>query len=399
MSIKKIDKLRLHNFVKLIGFNNVKEVFILNGILKLRENLNNEKTYFNIDCKNCIVCPGFVDLQVNGLNECNFWDFPSFNEIDDLRLKLAHRGIVAFCPTIITGPQNRVIKSINHINSYITKSSKNIGAKILGIHLEGIFITKYGVHDSRHANHELTIKNLKPYLRENLVLFTLAPELDKTGEAIKYLQKNNVLVSIGHSNASYKEGELAIEKYGIRTVTHMFNSLRGIDAFSHRDPKLLNFDLLKSKLDNKKNISLDKDGIMLALLRNKEVLCMVISDGLHVHKNVVKLLKEYKSNNHFALASDVVSKNFYDFAKSKGNLGGSQTLLDKGVSNLITWRISSVEEALYSASSAVSRQLKVARELGLGQIAKGNEAMLVLWDTKKNATKGTIIGENVFLNY
>ncbi|MBI3589851.1 MAG: hypothetical protein HY094_00535 [Candidatus Melainabacteria bacterium] len=399
---KKFKNLRLTNFVKAIGLTNVNEVFISNGIVIPKPEVSQEADIPSLDCKDCIIAPGFIDPQVNGLEKCNFWDLHenSFTEIDNLRLKLASCGVVAFCPTIITAPTEKVIKSIEYINSYIKQTNLSIGARILGIHIEGIFITKYGVHESKYVQKELTVTNIKPFIKENVILFTLAPELDRSGEAIKLLQKNNILVSIGHSNATYKESCNAINSFGLKTVTHMFNSLRGVEGFLHRSSNgESNSDVLRSKLQDDKKINPDNDGIMLALIKDKNVLCMVIADGIHVSKDVVKFLRQNKDSSHFALASDIVSSDFYNLAKSKGMLGGGETTLDRCISNLINWNVSEIEDCLLSASKPIARQLKAACELGLGEILTHKEANLVLWDIKKNAVKGTIIGENAFLNY
>ncbi len=276
---------------------------------------------------------------------------------------------------------------------------KNAGSVILGIHIEGVFITKYGVHDKQYVREDLTIQSVKPFLKENVILFTLAPELDKSGETINFLQENKILVSIGHSNASYREGVRAIEQHGLRTVTHMFNSLRGIEGFSHRENGVNNIQVIKLKIEDEKNIDPDTDGIMLAVLKDPKVLCMLIADGVHVDKEVVKLLKQYKSNKCFSLASDSISEEFYEKSKSKGTLGGSQISLDRCVSNLIKWKVASVEESLIFASLPIANQLSPASSLGLGKVSLGQKANIVIWDTKKNAVKGTIIGQDIFFNY
>src|SRR3990167_9026160 len=234
MEIKtRLSKLKLINFIKAIDLEKINEIYISNGIITSKEQAAKDD-FMVVDCKDCIIAPGFIDPQLNGLEDCDFWQLPDFKKIDDLRLKLALSGVTAFCPTIITSEKEKIIQSITHINSYIKQCKDYTGAKILGIHLEGIFITKYGVHKSNCAQKELTLKNMEPFIKENVVIFTLAPELDKTGEAVEFLQKNNILVSIGHSNATYKEGNNRIKKFGLSCVTHMFNSLRGIEGFSHR---------------------------------------------------------------------------------------------------------------------------------------------------------------------
>lgn len=395
---KRFNKLRLIKFKKILGLDLKDELLILDGKVS-SQGFNDTAGSFTINCNDCIISPGFIDPQVNGLGKCSFWDFPppSFKEIDELRHKLAFHGVVAFCPTLITASKEKIVSLIDYINSYIDQSSDSSGAKILGIHIEGVFISRFGVHDPSSAQKEITINKLKPFVKENVILFTLAPELDQSGAGIKFLQENGILVSIGHSNATYKEGKTAVKEHNLKTVTHMFNSLKGIEGFSHRDKSNLN--ILMSRLNNESSIDQDKDGIMLYLLKDKEVLCMVIADEVHVNKEVVKLLKDYKGNEHFSLASDMISTTFYNEAVSQGKLGGGQTFLDKCILNLINWKVATTDESLLAASRPIANKLKKAKDMGLGQISFDKEANIVIWDEKKNAVKGTIIGENVFLNY
>ncbi|MBI2995347.1 MAG: amidohydrolase family protein [Candidatus Melainabacteria bacterium] len=397
-TIKKINKLRLTNFTRVIGLDIDNELFVIDGKVRLKQKDFNSD-FITIDLQDCIISPGFIDVQVNGFKDCSFWKFPDFSSIDALRQDLAFHGVVAFCPTIITRTESQIIELINHINSHIKKSSDKPGAKILGIHIEGIFISKFGVHESKYSKQDLTIKNIEPFIKENVVMFTLAPELDKTGEAIKFLQRNNILVSIGHTNATYKEGLKAINEYNLKTATHMFNAMRGIDGFIHRGKGDLNLQVLRSKLEDNNKINPDKDGIMLALLKSNEVLCTVIADGVHVNRQVVSILREYKDKNHFSLVSDLVSSDFYNQSKLQNILGGSQDTLDNCVANLINWKVSNLEESLISASLPISNQLKIAQNLGLGKIILGKEANIIFWNTKRNVVKGTIIGDNIFLNY
>ena len=395
--VLKLKNIKLINFKKFILNEKLNEIHIINGIITNNfesKQINDQSLV--IDCTNCIVSPGFIDPQINGLDDCNFWETPSFNTIDKLRLKLAHCGVTGFCPTIITSSKENILKSIDHINSYLKESKEHPGAEILGIHLEGIFITKYGVHNKSLVETELIVKNLEPYVNnKNIIIFTLAPELDKTGEAIKYLHKNKILVSIGHSNASYKEGERAIKEYGIKSVTHMFNGLKGVEGFSHRSEEKTNLNLLIEKLKDANKVNPEDDGIVLSILKSNSVHCMAISDGIHVHPEVLKYLYKIKGPNQFSLVSDLVAKSFFEEAKQKEMLAGGQITIDKCVANLINWNIDTVENCLKSASSSTLNLLKNCRDIDIEYLKTGH---LVIWNTEKNTVKGTIIGEDVFLN-
>lgn len=390
---------KLINFKEVIGHKNLKELYVSNG--QITTDLTDQNDFDILDLKGCVISPGFIDPQVNGLNNCNFWDLKKedFNEIDKLRLDLARSGVVAFCPTVITNSKEKIFNSIDLINKYIKESKNKPGAKILGIHVEGIFITKYGVHEEKHSIKDLTIKNIEPFIKENVILFTLAPELDKTGEAINYLHKKNILVSAGHTNASYSEGEIAFNTHGIKLVTHMFNAMKGIPGFNHRGSESTNFESLKEKLQNESKIDTENDGIIVSILKNKNVTCMAIPDNIHVSKEVISFLIKTKGINNFSTTTDLVEHGFFEKEKSKGMLGGGQISFDKCVSNLVGWNVSDLEDILISCSRPISKLLKNAENEGLGEISLNKEANLVIWDTEINRLKGTIMGQNLFLNY
>lgn len=391
--------LKLINFKKIIGHENLKELFICNG--QITTNKTNENDLEILDLKDCVISPGFIDPQVNGLNNCNFWDLKEedFHKIDKLRLDLVKTGVVAFCPTVITNSKEKILNSINLINKYIKESNNKPGAKILGIHIEGIFISKYGVHEEKYSIKELTIENIEPFIKENVVLFTIAPELDKTGEAINYLKNKNIVVSAGHTNASYKEGEIAFNKHGVKLVTHMFNAMKGIPGFNHRGSENTNFKSLKERLQDESKIDPENDGIIVSILKNKNVTCMAIPDNIHISKEVVDFLVKTKGSNNFSITTDMVAQDFFEKEKSKGMLGGGQIGFDKCVSNLVSWNVSNLEDILMSCSRPISKLLKNAENQGLGEINLNKEAHLVIWDTGTNRLKGTIMGQNLFLNY
>lgn len=389
---------KLINFKKVLGHEDLKELFISNGVLTTSLK---ESNFELLNLEDCIIAPGFIEPQINGLNDCNFWDIKEedFSKIDNLRITLAKSGITRFLPTIITNSKDKVLNSIETINKYLKTSKNKPGAQILGIHIEGIFITKYGVHQEIYSEKNLTINNIEPYLKENVIMFTLAPELDKTGETINFLHNKNVLVSAGHTNATYIEGEIAFKEHGIKIVTHMFNAMKGIPGFMHRGRDQSNFKILEEKLDNVRKIDRENDGIIVSILNNKDVTCMAIPDDIHLSKEVVKFLVKRKNINSFSTTTDMVASDFFEKEKSKGILGGGQIPFDKCVSNLIEWKVSNLEDILISCSKPISKLLKIPQKQGLGEIELAKEANLALWDTRSNLLKGTIIGQNLFLNY
>ncbi|MBI3308505.1 MAG: hypothetical protein HYZ79_03955, partial [Candidatus Melainabacteria bacterium] len=100
IKIKRLNKYKLINFKKIINSYIDGVIFVTIG--KVITNVSDASSFTEIDCKKGIVAPGFIDVQVNGLGECNFWDVDNltFEKIDLLRKELVKCGVVAFCPTI-----------------------------------------------------------------------------------------------------------------------------------------------------------------------------------------------------------------------------------------------------------------------------------------------------------
>jgi len=176
-----------------------------------------------------IAVPGFVDLQVNGFGGVDFAsaDAAAYRKAGEALLET---GVTAFQPTLITAPEADLVDALSEV------PSEPIGPRILGVHLEGPFLSpeRLGAHPSS-ARRDPDPALLDRLLRAGPVAqMTLAPELDGALELIDLLQARDVVVSCGHSNATAAEAALAFER-GVTTVTHLFNAMR---RFAHRDPGL-----------------------------------------------------------------------------------------------------------------------------------------------------------------
>src|SRR5579883_385931 len=137
-----------------------------------------------------------------------------------------------------------------------------------GIHLEGPCLSpaKPGVHPT-HYLQPLNMEVLTELIAPAVKLITVAPELDPSGECLKLLQRSNVVISLGHSNATYDEARLAFNR-GVALITHTFNALPPIH---HRSP-----------------------GAITAALLDDRVSCCVIADGLHLAPPAVDLIFKTK---------------------------------------------------------------------------------------------------------
>ncbi|KAG5676211.1 hypothetical protein PVAND_006060 [Polypedilum vanderplanki] len=241
--------------------------------------INPERVFFDekrqahlqIDCHNAIISPGFIDLQINGGYGVDF----SFdvNTVESGVAKvskglLAH-GVTSFCPTLVTSPIETYHQVLPKIKR---KAGGKHGATILGVHVEGPFISieKKGAHPENcirtFENGFETFENVYGDI-ENISIVTLAPEKPRVPEVITELARRGIVVSVGHSMADLMHGETAV-KHGATLITHLFNAMM---PFHHRDPGLVG--LLASN----------------EIPEGKTVYFGIITDGIHTHNAALRI--------------------------------------------------------------------------------------------------------------
>jgi len=181
-----------------------------------------------------LVTAGFVDVQVNGGGGVLFNHQPNTDTL--LRIVRGHAtyGTTAMLPTLITDDESKVTRAADAVAQAIDQSMP----AIVGVHFEGphLSIAKKGIHPSAHVR-AISDKDLDTYTRKDIgkVMLTLAPE-NVSADIIKELVANNVIVSLGHSNADIDTVVTAIEA-GAQCFTHLFNAMSGLSA---RQPGLIN---------------------------------------------------------------------------------------------------------------------------------------------------------------
>ena len=252
--------------------------------------------------------PILLEQHIHGAFGIDF-NTAGVNEVVFVAEKLYNCGIVAFFPTLVTDS----IANINRQIAVIKEAAKTC-PRILGIHLEGIFINpeKKGIHNSEHFM-SLTVENYKLIEDDFIKIVTLAPELDKG--LIDYLHSKGVKVQAGHCTG-----------WGnVDGATHTFNAMSGIN---HRE---------KSSA--------------LSALTDENVFAEIIADGLHVSDEALKLFFKSKPVDKVILISDALpithsdlketifadSKIYYDGTKATstdGTIAGSTMLLDEIVERL-----------------------------------------------------------------
>jgi N-acetylglucosamine-6-phosphate deacetylase len=237
------------------------------------------------------ILPGFIDLQVNGA--CGI-DVMSATADDLLELShcLAHEGTTGWLPTVITSP----LDAIERIDAIIAEamaaqadmeraarrgSNSRIGATILGMHLEGPFISpaRRGAHPPLNLLPQGDA--LKRVLRlKSLKLITLAPELDGALDAIRLLTARGIAVSIGHTDATYDQAMAGVAA-GARMFTHVFNAM---PPLHHRAP-----------------------GAAGAALSRSAAMAAVIPDDVHLHPSITDLVFHARGPAGMILTTDRVA--------------------------------------------------------------------------------------------
>jgi N-acetylglucosamine-6-phosphate deacetylase len=302
------------------------------------------------------IVPGFVDLQVNGIDDIDVarardadWD-----RLDELLLA---QGVTAWCPTLVTAPLDRFDGPLARISEAAAREQSR-RPTIVGAHLEGPFL---GGAPGAHPVDLIRAPDLDwlAALPPIVTLVTLAPEQPGAIDAIAALRRAGIHVSIGHSTATY-EAAGAAAAAGATLATHCFN---GMGALHHREP-----------------------GLIGRALTDDRITACVIADLVHVHPAIVELIFAAKGDDRVVLVTDAVAWRagavgpveieLRDGAPRlpDGTLAGSALTMDGAVRNAVTQ--CGVE--LASAVHAASRN--PARVLGLhdrGRIEPGCRADLV----------------------
>lgn len=254
---------------------------------------------------NHILVPGFIDEHIHG---CHGHDVMEANKdsLLDMAKQLAQEGVAYFCPTTMSMSIDDIKKALQVIAD--VKATTYEGAEIIGVHLEGPFLSKkyHGAQNEKYiipGNREI-LKQFLDASGEQIRLLTFAYEND--GDNILPMMKHHhITPSLGHSDAS---AEVSIHAFneGVSCVTHCFNAMRGIH---HRDVGVVGASMLKD-----------------------EVMCELIADLKHVSKEAIQLLFKVKGPEKIILVSDAIEAKYLpDGAYA---LGGQKVIVKDGAARL-----------------------------------------------------------------
>lgn len=325
------------------------------------------------------IAPGFIDLQVNGGFDVAVGEDPE--AIRALAARLPETGVTAFLPTVITSPPEFYPKAIAAF-----EAARDVrGARPLGLHIEGPFLSpqRHGAH-RRDIIENADARLLDTLLESDAVrLVTLAPERPDAAELMEKLRKRDLLISLGHTNATYEQFEAGIDA-GARMATHLYNAM---SPFGHRAP-----------------------GAIGAALLDDRITVGLIADGIHTHPASLRLAVRAKGVDRIALVTDMMAaagmppgtyplggqQVMVDRVSARlidGTLAGSLLTMDRAISNMVQWTDATMIDALRMASEIPARLLRLER---MGRIRVGYEADLVLLDANLHVHMTIIAGEVVY---
>jgi N-acetylglucosamine-6-phosphate deacetylase len=335
-----------------------------------------------------LLSPGLIDVHHHGA-----WGFdtsrPALNKAEVWARKLAENGVAGVLYTIATGPKDGTRQALAFAKQIMARQAKGEfpGARILGVHLEGPFISekrsgamnKSLIRQPSISAYEEIAGEYKDIVR----VVTLAPEVPGAIELVKYLSAQSIRVQAGHTDAAFEQTEAAFLG-GVTGICHFFNAARPI---AHRDP-----------------------GPLTAALLHPEIYSEIICDMVHVDYAAIRLVLKCKGAGSLMMISDsaptaglpdgsyyvnnhpVIVREGKNYTESGGIAGsGKQTgqcvrfLCDDGFP---------IEDVLTMATVTPARWLSMEGQLGA--IKPGCRACLSAFHTNMNPAFTLVDGQMIY---
>jgi N-acetylglucosamine-6-phosphate deacetylase len=341
-----------------------------------------------MDCHGWIVSPGFIDLQVNGVNGMDLTTDPS--AIAPIARALPRFGVTAFLPTIVTSPAERRRMAIDTMEGARHDAAApregtpgQVGATPIGLHFEGPMISNshLGAHTSAHVGAPDDDEIARWIESGEVALVTLAPETPGALELTERLVAGGITVSAGHTGMSPEQFALCRDA-GLSYVTHLFNAMA---PFHHRSP-----------------------GPIGAVLADDAVVAGLICDFVHVDPIAIRMAWRSLGPARTSLVSDssaalgapygtlrlgesTVVHDGSGVRTCSGALAGSALPLDQAVRNLVAATSCTLVEALATVTTTPADLLGLRER---GRIEAGSHADLTIVDHGGKLV-ATVIGGTV----
>ncbi len=310
-----------------------------------------------IDLQGAYLAPGLIDLQIYGSGGKLFAGNPTEAALEQLEGDLLRQGTLGFFATIGTNTPAIFDQGIKAAKAY----RENCIGSFLGLHFEGPYLNpiKKGAHPANLIK-KGTLAEVKKWVEAaegELKMMTLAPEL-QDAEVIDYLHSQGIIISSGHSNASYEQGKSFLNK-PIPAVTHLFNAM---PQMHHREP-----------------------GYIPAIFEKKPY-TSIVADGIHVDFAMIRLAKRELGDKLFLITDAVTATNQGEyqhefkgdrFVMPDGTLSGSCLTMLKAVQNCVEHVGIDLAEAINMASLYPAQLAKLPTK---GKIEPGFDAHFIVFN-------------------
>ena len=333
-----------------------------------------------------VVVPGFIDEHVHGAAGSDAMD-GTMEDLGKIANALASEGTTAFLATTMTQSPENITKALKAVKAYRELSPES-GAEILGVHLEGPFISKdfVGAQPIEYLA-KPSVEVFKKYQDASgdcVRIVTLAPEVEGSTELIKYLVSQNIVASIGHTNATYVDVKKAVE-VGATNLTHTYNAMKPLH---HREVGTVGSGFLFDELN-----------------------CECICDGIHVSGPAIQLLHKNKPADKMItdamrakhmpdgvseLGGQVVIVKNGEARLENGTLAGSVLKMNNAVKNVMKFLNLPLEEVVKLASQNPAKNLGVFDQMG--SIKEGKRADFVILDKDLNVVQTVRNGKVIYTN-
>ncbi len=337
-----------------------------------------------LDAQGRLIAPGFIDVHIQGAGGADILDATT-EALKAISQTCARFGTTSFLATTVFKP--------NQKNQHLTRAAEHVGrnlggANLLGIHLEGPFISpqkKGMILPNCICPPSLQLLDeIRNMTSGHLKIMTIAPELPGSLRIIQRLADSNIVASFGHSSATYEQ-TLAGFNAGISHVTHLFNAM---PSLHHRAP-----------------------GPLVAIFQTKHITAQLITDGVHIHPSVLRFAFETLGPNRIIPITDGMQalgladgKFIYNGVEYESKEGTARykdgTLIGTalGLSQLLQKLMTFTDCPLDLAIKTVTEN--PAGLLGLeekkGTIASGKDADLILLDHDRSVHTTIVAGNIVF---
>jgi len=324
-----------------------------------------------IDVHGNWVLPGFIDPHVHGGYGVDFETNGDVASFVKFAQNVPAEGITKYCQGSLTNSVDNLIKLYTNFGQFMSEANQGPQAICLGAHMEGPFIApaKKGAHDPKLLmlpDIELT-KKLNEVSGGNLAIVTYAPEL-QDGSYTEFLLASGILPSAGHSDITAEAFEREFE-IGTRHVTHLFNAMSGFD---HHRP-----------------------GLAVAAFNHSEILCEVITDGIHVEKELLETIYKDVKPQSICIVTDAMNAKGLPDGLYKlgpldvrkegmvvrlvngGNLAAAAATYDHNVRTFKAISHCTMQELILMTSINIAKQLGIFDKTGSLEVGKLGDVVVL----------------------